>query len=83
MVLLAHVKELEMKNEFMVQALKCAKKALSEGEVPIGAVVVLDGKVISRATQSSHEKAGCYGSRGDRSNRKGLQKIKQLAYSRM
>ena len=37
-----------MKNEFMVQALKCAKKALSEGEVPIGAVVVLDGKVISR-----------------------------------
>ena len=32
----------------MAQALKCAKKALAEGEVPIGAVVVLDGKVISR-----------------------------------
>lgn len=32
----------------MVSALKCAKKAFDEGEVPIGAVVVLDGKVIAR-----------------------------------
>ncbi len=32
----------------MVSALKCAQKAFEEGEVPIGAVVVLDGKVISR-----------------------------------
>lgn len=32
----------------MKSALKCAQKALEEGEVPIGAVVVLDGKVISR-----------------------------------
>lgn len=32
----------------MKSALKCAEKALSEGEVPIGAVVVLDGKVIAR-----------------------------------
>ncbi len=32
----------------MNSALKCAKKAFDEGEVPIGAVVVLDGKVISR-----------------------------------
>ena len=37
-----------MKNKFMTSALKCAQKAYSEGEVPIGAVVVLDGKVISR-----------------------------------
>ncbi len=37
-----------MKNKFMNSALKCAKKAFDEGEVPIGAVVVLDGKVISR-----------------------------------
>lgn len=35
-------------DKFMKSALKCAEKALSEGEVPIGAVVVLDGKVISR-----------------------------------
>lgn len=32
----------------MTAALKCAQKALEEGEVPIGAVVVLDGKVIAR-----------------------------------
>ena len=32
----------------MKSALKCAKKAFDEGEVPIGAVIVLDGKVIAR-----------------------------------
>ena len=32
----------------MKAALRCAKKAFDEGEVPIGAVVVLDGKVIAR-----------------------------------
>ena len=32
----------------MKAALKCAQTALAEGEVPIGAVVVLDGKIISR-----------------------------------
>lgn len=34
--------------DFMKLALKEAKKAYSEGEVPIGAVLVLDGKVISK-----------------------------------
>lgn len=37
-----------MENKFMNAALKCAQKALEEGEVPIGAVVVLNGKIISR-----------------------------------
>lgn len=37
-----------MVDKFMKAALKCAEKAAVEGEVPIGAVVVLDGKVISR-----------------------------------
>lgn len=32
----------------MKAALKCAKKAAAEGEVPIGAVVVCDGKIIAR-----------------------------------
>lgn len=36
------------KNKFMEAALKCARKALEEGEVPIGAVVVCNGKIISR-----------------------------------
>ncbi len=34
--------------DFMKLALKEAEKAYSEGEVPIGAVLVLDGKVISK-----------------------------------
>lgn len=35
-------------NKFMKSALKCAEAALREGEVPIGAVVVYEGKVIAR-----------------------------------
>ena len=37
-----------MDIKFMKAALKCAEKAAAEGEVPIGAVVVCDGKIISR-----------------------------------
>ena len=37
-----------MQEKFMREALRLAKKAKAEGEVPIGAVVVLDGKVIGR-----------------------------------
>ncbi|MES9972065.1 MAG: tRNA adenosine(34) deaminase TadA [Candidatus Thiodiazotropha sp.] len=33
-------------REFMQQALLLAERAESEGEVPVGAVVVLDGKII-------------------------------------
>lgn len=39
---------MEEKNFFMKQALKEAKKAYSKNEVPIGAVIVKDGKIISR-----------------------------------
>ena len=38
-----------MKEKFMKQALTQAKKALNIDEVPIGAVAVLNGKVIARA----------------------------------
>lgn len=38
-----------MKDEhFMKQALKEAQRAFDEGEVPVGAVVVVDGKIIAR-----------------------------------
>ncbi len=33
---------------FMLQALKEAKKAFEEGEVPVGAVVTMNGRIISR-----------------------------------
>lgn len=36
-------------NRFMKEALKQANKAYDKGEVPIGAIVVKDGKIISRA----------------------------------
>lgn len=35
-------------SKFMLEALKEAKKALAADEVPIGAVVVLNGKIIGR-----------------------------------
>lgn len=36
-------------EKFMKEALKEAKKAYEKEEVPIGAVIVKDGKVIARA----------------------------------
>ena len=38
-----------MEERFMVEALKEAKKAYAKEEVPIGAVIVKDGKIISKA----------------------------------
>lgn len=35
-------------KKFMLQALSEAKKAYERGEVPVGAVVVLDGEIIAR-----------------------------------
>lgn len=40
---------MEFDYQFLLEALKEAKKAFKYGEVPIGAVVVKDGKIISRA----------------------------------
>ena len=38
-----------MVEKFMKEAIKEAHKALKKDEVPIGAVIVLDGKIIARA----------------------------------
>ena len=38
-----------MKEKFMKEALKEAKKAYDKLEVPVGAVIVKDGKIIARA----------------------------------
>lgn len=35
-------------KDFMREALKEAKKSYDEGEVPIGAVIVVDGKIVAR-----------------------------------
>lgn len=46
-----------MKNEFMKLAIEQAKIAASEGEVPVGAVIVRDGKVIATG-RNNREKMG-------------------------
>ena len=42
------MKRLTREEKFMRAAIKAAKRGLSEGEVPIGAVVVYEDKVVSR-----------------------------------
>lgn len=39
-------------NKFLIEAIKEAKKAAADGEIPVGAVVVCDGKIISRGRNS-------------------------------
>ena len=39
----------KMQEKFMREALKEAQKALSKEEVPVGAIIVKDGKIIARA----------------------------------
>ena len=36
-----------MREKFMREALKLAQEAFLEGEVPVGAVIVKDGEIIS------------------------------------
>ena len=48
---------MENKEEyFMKQALKEAKKAYSKFEVPVGCVIVKDGKIIARAHNQKEAK---------------------------
>lgn len=47
----------EQDEKFMAMALREAAKAAAEGEVPIGAVVVIDGKVVARG-RNSRERTG-------------------------
>ena len=51
-----------MKEKFMREALKEAKKALEKEEVPVGAVIVKDGKIIARAhnTKESKKDSTCH-----------------------
>ena len=49
---------MEEKNKFMKQALKEAKKAYEKLEVPVGAVIVKDGKIIAKAHNLKETKTG-------------------------
>lgn len=44
------------KHYFMGEALKEAKRAQAKDEVPVGAVIVLDGKIIARGHNNKEEK---------------------------
>ena len=48
---------MEEKDKFMKEAKKEAKKAYGKLEVPIGAVIVKDGKIIARGHNQKEEKA--------------------------
>lgn len=45
-----------MEEKFMKEALKEAKKAYDKEEVPVGAIIVKDGKIIARGYNSKEEK---------------------------
>lgn len=48
---------MEEKDKFMKEAIKEAKKAYEKLEVPIGAVIVKNGKIIARGHNKKEEKA--------------------------
>ena len=48
-------------NKFMKAALKEAEKAFAKEEIPVGAVIVKDGKIIARAYNSKEtSKNACH-----------------------
>ena len=47
---------MEEKNKYMKEALKEAQKAYDKLEVPVGAIIVKDGKIIARAYNKKEEK---------------------------
>ena len=47
------------KSFYMNEALKEARKAYEKGETPIGAVIVKDGEIISRAHNLTEELNDC------------------------
>lgn len=44
------------KEEFMKEAIKQAKKAYDKEEIPVGAIIVKDGKIIARGHNKKEEK---------------------------
>ena len=45
-----------MNEEYMIEALKQAKIAFRKGDVPVGAIIVKDSKIIARAYNKREEK---------------------------
>ena len=47
---------MNINEKYMKEALKEAKKALDKEEVPVGAIIVKDGKIIARAHNQKETK---------------------------
>ena len=47
------------KNEFMQAAIDGAKMGLAEGVIPIGAVLVIEGRIVGRGPQSPGAEGEC------------------------
>lgn len=50
------MEEDKLKDKYMKEALKEAKKAYEKEEIPVGAIIVKDGKVIARAFNVKEQK---------------------------
>ena len=48
--------EIKLKNKFMKEALREAQKAYDKNEIPVGAVIVKDNKIIARAHNIKEKK---------------------------
>ena len=59
-----------MEEKFMKEALKEAKKAYDKLEVPVGVVIVYDGRIIARAHNVKEEKQDRYKTCRNNSNSK-------------
>ena len=69
---------LYMKNDeyFMKRALICAKKALKIDEVPVGAIIVKDGKIIASSYNTRESKSEAIGHAEINAIRKANKKLK-------
>ena len=66
-------------EKFMKAALKLAQKSAEEGEVPVGCVIVCDGKNCRTRQKSAGDQKDRAVSCGNRSDWKSVQKIGRLA----
>ena len=67
-----------MEEKFMKEALKEAKKAYNKLEVPVGAVIVKNGKIIAKRNKNRYNKT-CR----NNSNTKSKQKTKSMEIIRL
>ena len=66
-------------TKYMEQAILLAQKAGAAGEVPVGAVIVKDGKVIAVGEKPARKDEKRSGTCRDRGNRQSVQGARHMA----